>query len=79
MHAPPFGLECLKALTECDVKEVVACKGYHSDETLDRLQDKSGMRTCIPEPRNTNSTLTDKIQGREPSYRRNHRWHTWQA
>ena len=38
-----------EAGTECEIKEVVADKGYHSEQTLDDLQNESGYRTYIPE------------------------------
>ncbi|MCM2371587.1 transposase [Aporhodopirellula aestuarii] len=57
-----------------EVKEVVADKGYHSEEVLSRLQDESQTRTYIPEPqRSSNRNWTDKHAGREASYRRNRR------
>ena len=63
-----------EAGTECEVKEVVADKGYHGEETLDSLQNESGVRTYVPESdRKTNRTWTDKIARRESSYRRNRR------
>ncbi|WP_430450673.1 transposase [Rhodopirellula europaea] len=39
-----------EAGTECKVREVVADKGYHSEEALDRLQNETDVRTYIPEP-----------------------------
>lgn len=63
-----------EAGTECEVKEVVADKGYHGEETLDSLQNESGVRTYILESdRKTNRTWTDKNARRESSYRRNRR------
>ena len=63
-----------EAGTECEVKEVVADKGYHGEETLDSLQNQSEVRTYIPEQeRKTNRTWTDKSARRESSYRRNRR------
>ena len=57
-----------------EVEEVVADKGYHSEEVLDQLQNESQMRTYIPEPyRSSNRTRMDKPAGREASYRRNRR------
>ena len=57
-----------------EVEEVVADKGYHSEEVLDQLQNESQTRTYIPEPhRSSNRTWTDKPAGREASYRRNRR------
>jgi hypothetical protein len=37
------------ANTDCEVKEVVADKGYHSDECLESLQNNTHQRTYIPE------------------------------
>ena len=37
------------AETECEIAEVVADKGYHSEDCLDRLQNEIGQRTYIPE------------------------------
>jgi len=63
-----------EAGTVCEVKEVVADKGYHGEETLDSLQNESDVRTYIPESdRKTNRTWTDKSARRESSYRRNRR------
>ena len=63
-----------EAGTECEVKEVVADKGYHGEETLDRLQNETGVRTYIPESdRKDNRIWTDKSPRREASYRRNRR------
>ena len=63
-----------EAGTGCEVKEVVADKGYHGEETLDSLQNESLVRTYIPESdRKTNRTWTDKNARRESSYRRNRR------
>ena len=63
-----------EAGTECEVKEVVADKGYHGEETLDRLQNETGVRTYIPESdRKDNRIWTDKSPRRESSYRRNRR------
>ena len=57
-----------------EIKEVVADKGYHSEETLDALQNESNVRTYIPEPaRKTNRKWIDKSPRRESSYRRNRR------
>lgn len=39
-----------KTGTKCEIQEVVADKGYHSEQMLDDLQNKQGYRTCIPEP-----------------------------
>ena len=63
-----------EAGTECEVKEVVADKGYHGEKTLDSLQNESLVRTYIPESdRKTHRTWTDKSARRESSYRRNRR------
>ena len=63
-----------EAGTGCEIKEVVADKGYHSEDALDRIQSDSKVRTYIPEPdRKTNRTWTDKPKRRESSYRRNRR------
>lgn len=63
-----------EAETGCEVKEVVADKGYHGERTLDQLQNESGVRTYIPEPlQKHNRTWTDKTPRREASYRRNRR------
>ena len=63
-----------EAETGCELKEVVADKGYHGEETLDQLQNESGVRTYIPEPtRKENRIWTDKSARRETSYRRNRR------
>lgn len=60
--------------TQCEIEEVVADKGYHSEETLDELQNESDVRTYIPEPdRKGDRTWTDKSPRREKSYRRNRR------
>ena len=39
-----------EANTDCEIEEVVADKGYHSEESLDNLQNDLGRRTYIPEP-----------------------------
>ncbi|MCM2375271.1 transposase [Aporhodopirellula aestuarii] len=63
-----------QADTDLEVKEVVADKGYHSEQTLDDLQNKCNVRTYIPEPeRKGTRTWTDKSPEREASYRRNRR------
>tara|TARA_R110002111_G_scaffold194360_1_gene260544 strand:- start:513 stop:821 length:309 start_codon:yes stop_codon:yes gene_type:complete len=38
-----------EACTGCEVKEVVADKGYRSEATLDELQNESYVRAYIPE------------------------------
>ncbi len=61
-----------EAGTNCEVKEVVADKGYHSESVLDSLQNGMHQRTYIPEAdRKHNRTWTDKPPEREKSYRRN--------
>ncbi|TWU15467.1 transposase [Allorhodopirellula heiligendammensis] len=63
-----------KAGTDLEVEEVVADKGYHSEQALDDLQNKCNARTYIPEPeRKGHRTWTDKTPEREGSYRRNRR------
>lgn len=63
-----------EANTGCEVKEVVADKGYHGEQTLDALQNESDVRTYVPEPdRKGDRTWTDKSERREASYRRNRR------
>jgi len=63
-----------EADTDCQIEEVVADKGYHSEESLDCLQNDSHLRTYIPEPeRKTNRTWTKKPSRREAAYRRNRR------
>jgi len=60
--------------TECEIEEVVADKGYHSEQTLDDLQNKSRYRTYIPEQeRKGRRSWTNKSKQREASYRRNRR------
>ena len=63
-----------EAGTKCEVKEVVADKGYHSEEVLDNLQNESNVRTYIPEQeRKSRRKWTSKSLRRESSYRRNRR------
>lgn len=63
-----------EAGTECEVKEVAADKGYHSEAALDSLQNESDVRTYIPEAdRKTNRSWKNKSARRESSYRRNRR------
>ncbi|MEO1523969.1 MAG: transposase [Planctomycetota bacterium] len=63
-----------EAGTGCEVKEVVADKGYHSEDALDRLQNESSVRTYIPEAeRKTDRSWKNKSARRESSYRRNRR------
>ncbi|HEX2239026.1 MAG TPA: transposase [Gammaproteobacteria bacterium] len=42
-----------QAGTECAIEEVVADKGYHSEDSLDRLQNEAHQRTYIPERKRT--------------------------
>lgn len=63
-----------EAGTDCDVKEVVADKGYHGEQTLDALQNESDVRTYIPvADRNRKRKWTNKSPRREASFRRNKR------
>ena len=63
-----------EAGTKCEVKEVVADKGYHSEEALDNLQNESNVRTYIPEQeRKSHRKWTNKSERRESCYRRNRR------
>ena len=63
-----------EAGTGCEVEEVVADKGYHSEDSLDRLQNKSGRRTYIPEPkRKTRRSWQNKPPERKAAYQRNRR------
>lgn len=63
-----------EAETNCEIEEVVADKGYHSGDSLDRLQNESRQRTYIPEPaRKKNRTWKGKPPRREVAYRRNRR------
>ncbi len=63
-----------EAGTDCEVEEVVADKGYHSEDCLQRLQCESGWRTYIPEPeRKTSRKWKDKPAENEWAYRRNRR------
>ena len=56
------------------VKEVVADKGYHSEDCLDRLQNETGVRTYVPEPhRSSKRKWKNKPESTEASYRRNRR------
>lgn len=63
-----------EAETGCEVEEVVADKGYHSEASLDCLQNRWQQRTYVPEsqrkqPRN----WKDKPEGWQAAYRRNRR------
>ena len=63
-----------EAHTDCEIEEVVADKGYHSEATLDDLQNESHQRTYIPEPdRKTNHTWKNKPPRQQAAYRRNRR------
>ena len=63
-----------EAQTDCEIEEVVADKGYHSEDSLDRLQNESHLRTYIPEPaRKTNRRWKNKPPRRQAAYRRNRR------
>lgn len=60
--------------TGCEIQETVADKGYHSEDSLDRLQNESHQRTYIPEPdRKTNRTWKGKPSRLQAAYRRNRR------
>jgi transposase len=60
--------------TDCEIEEVVADKGYHSEDSLDRLQNESHQRTYIPEPeRKTNRKWKNKPSRVQAAYRRNRR------
>ena len=62
------------AETDCEIEEVVADKGYHSEDSVDRLQNESNLRTYIPEPeRKKNRKWKNKSRRREQAYRRNRR------
>src|SRR6056297_108306 len=63
-----------EAGTDCKVEEVVADKGYHSEDCLQRLQCESSWRTYIPEPkRKVPRKWKDKPAENESAYRRNRR------
>jgi transposase len=63
-----------EAETDCEIEEVVADKGYHSEDSLDRLQHESRLRTYIPEKkRKKNRTWKNKAARRQAAYRRNRR------
>ena len=63
-----------EAETDCEVEEVVADKGYHSEDCLQRLQCESSWRTYIPEPeRKSPRKWKDKPAENEWAYRRNRR------
>ena len=55
-----------------EIEEVVADKGYHSEDSLDRLQNETHVRTYIPESeRKKNRKWQGKPARREQAYRRN--------
>lgn len=63
-----------EAGTDGAIEEVVADKGYHSEDSLDRLQNESPLRTYIPEPqRKKRRTWKRKPSRRQAAYRRNRR------
>jgi transposase len=63
-----------EAKTGCDVEEVAADKGYHSEESLDRLQHETHVRTYIPQPKRPKSRKPKrKPPRRQAAYRRNRR------
>jgi transposase len=63
-----------EAKTDCEIKEVVADKGYHSEDSLDRLQNESHKRTYIPEQeRKADRKWKNKPARKQAAYRRNRR------
>ena len=63
-----------EAGTDCEVEEIVADKGYHSEDCLQRLQCESSWRTYIPEPeRKSPRKWKNKPEENEWAYRRNRR------
>ena len=59
---------------EREIEEVVADKGYHSEDALDRLNNETNVRTYIPEPeRKTNRKWQGKAKRKQAAYRRNRR------
>ena len=63
-----------EAQTDCEIEEVVADKGYHSEDCLDRLQNEAHQRTYIPEPeRKTKRRWKNKPPQRQAACRRNRR------
>ena len=63
-----------EAETDCEIEEVVADKGYHSEDSLRRLQCESSWRTYIPEgKRKTPRKWKKKAAEKEWAYRRNRR------
>lgn len=63
-----------EAETDCVIEEVVADKGYHSDDALDRLQNESHQRTYIPEKKRKKPRISQgKSERVNKAYRRNRR------
>lgn len=70
-----------EAETDCVIEETVADKGYHSEESVDNLQNESNQRTYIPEAERRNKkskkkarhTWKGKSPRRRAAYRRNRR------
>ena len=63
-----------QAETDYRVEEVVADKGYHSEASLDALQNEAGKRTYIPEPKRKRCRRwKGKPPRRQTAYRRNRR------
>ena len=63
-----------EAETDCETEEVVADKGYHSDDALDRLQNESHQRTYIPEKKRKKPRISQgKAERVNKAYRRNRR------
>ena len=62
------------ASIERETEEVVADRGYHSEDALDRLNNEADVRTYIPEPeRRTNRKWQGKAKRKQAAYRRNRR------
>lgn len=63
-----------EAETGCEIKEAVADKGYHSEASLDCLQNQWHLRTYIPESqRNQHRNWKQKPACRQAAYHRNRR------
>ncbi len=63
-----------EAETECEITEVVADKGYHSEDRLNRSQNGIVKRTCIPEPkRRKPRKVQGKLAQKNKAYHRNKR------
>ena len=63
-----------EAKTDCEIEEVVADKGYHSEDSLDRLQNESLWRSYIPEKqRKKNRKWQNKPERLQAAFRRNRR------